>query len=397
MSENLNGTAVALAEATGGFGGFAQGGAGGGDGGHAMAEGTSMGGASADSTVDATGGDGGYVSEGGQGGRGGNASAVASSTATTQATSQANATGGRVGTVFNGGSIGRAGDAAATSSARATGAFGAASATSISRAGPNFGGSATSAGSAIASATASGATGTARADAMTRLSDNTRVQAVAVAPVTGAIAASTSRAEANAWAVQADHPVVPQDFLGGNQAYAAAVGAPGSAAYSSALAGDPHGSAIFESPGAEVMMYGAAGAAYAPDGSGSGTDKFVVNLAIRVDQQTFSSPEHFYLAFLDPVSTGDGFDQMTLNVRRGSSVLMAQSFATVAQAIAFFDDGTADLGFWTQTSDIQLALEFLISKPGDGFFVDVLAGTANSSIVPLPAAGWFFLTGMIAA
>ncbi|MGI9341626.1 MAG: hypothetical protein ACR2QV_02175, partial [Gammaproteobacteria bacterium] len=128
----------------------------------------------------------------------------------------------------------------------------------------------------------------------------------------------------------------------------------------------------------------------------STTDPFTSILDISLTPSALTNSD-LLIAFLDPVASGTGFDELRFQILEEENTVFDQTFVDVAHALAFFDDNVLNLGAWLAGEDGILDLRFrldIISSGGsDGFTIDFLAGTAQ---IPIPAAIAMFPAGLIA-
>ncbi len=340
------GLATATAEATGGRGGRAFGGTGGEVAGDAEATATGSAAAGAAAIATARGGEGGFG--GGVGRvRGGNAVARSSAAASGAgvATSSANASGGRG---LTGGS------ALATAEAAAASGEAAASADSATIGFVR----------AVRASGAAGVDGMANAQAYTAVTGPTRTLADAAG--FGAVAYATADPlDADVLALIADDRNVRLDF-------------------------NPDGAG----PGPVSDVFGQV----TLGGSGEGTGGVVTaSAAFTLDLAADRTDQTFLVGYADTASTGDGFDELSYSIDYEGTTLVAETFFSLAEANAFFNDRVQDLGTFSGiTGDLDLT--FTVSMRGlgvaDSYATSFVFGNATvGSGVPEPATAALLAAG----
>lgn len=322
----------------------------GGTGGDATSYANGLGGPTTDVTSSAQGGAGGHASDGYRSGRGGNASAnaVAQNYGTASVNARASANGGAAGGMDNiGGSA----------HARATGisAYGNGTATAVA----NSSGRLFTSVQASATASVQGNSGTADA------------YAAVAQPAPASLIASD--VQAAAYITGLPDAEVANAALAGNTQVMAGVYAGGSARF------------------VGLMMLGAGG--YHVGQNQYGQQTFTSSVSFSLDT-TQLAPKNLLLGFLDPTSSGNGFDQLYFQIFQEGVSVFDQTFNDLAEANSYFDDHLFDLGDWNQglEGDLDLAFNFTVtaSNAGDWYGVNMVVAQA----VPVPAAAWLFGSGL---
>jgi hypothetical protein len=366
----------------------------GGKGGAAVSAFTIIDGSAADlrGTVEATGGLG-AVGRGanGFGGDGGAASASISLTGVGVVRATGDATGGIGGQTSHLGTFAPGGNT--TSSATAVSANDEAIATANADAGTNFGTrpGGTASASAVSAAgayrransvaTAAGSLANATAEATTHGDDVISLKTYSNAPSLNATESITATAFAEA---------VISDFISLSVATAAASasGNPSELLQTVVLEGNPLSQAAL-SDSQSVILYAQQSVRHPSTASLTGASISTV-VDMEFDTETLSGQD-FLVAFLDPSSSGNGFDDLRFRIFEEESTVFDQSFVDLANALAFFDDSVLNLGAWSVgidgILDLRFQLDAIVSGPNDRFSVDYLAGTAA---VPVPPAVWLF-------
>lgn len=331
-------------------------------------------GGNATSTVDATSRGSGYayadsIAIGGDGSvAGGNASATATVTA---------GNGGAVTNVFVQGGIGTGdspdGSATAHSSATVRGVY--ASASPITRAEGGTGSSTAEINIADGPLTAGLVTVSApiAGDGTTRVRAYTEVDA----------------GMAQSWTGPA---LLPSTFLNFQSAARADI-LPSAAYIASAVLGNATVAAAID-PSSPGLLHAILGGGYAPDGVGIATT-YSSSIALSFDPEQLAGGDTLLLGLLDPVASGNGFDELRFRVVIEDVTVFDQTFSDAASALALFDDHVLDLGNWRTDLQGDLDLRFLLdltaSRPGDAFYTSFVATT-----VPLPSGVWLLGTAVAA-
>jgi hypothetical protein len=313
------------------------------------------------------------------GGNGGTANSTASATAggVAAASATAAATGGAAGARSGTSTLdGRGGNATATANSSG---LGQADASATATGGSNVFGSLSGSmnGSALARANSTGASGTAFARAFSGGVLVTSIRADAIAQV-----GSTVNAEA-----RAAYGSAAPDFslVAGVEAAAFVTGSPLPADIAVALAGNPNASAA-----GPVMILGALAAAYPANGSGA-TKTYTSDLSYSIHPSQLIASTPLRLGFLDPVSSGSGFDTLRLQIFKENVSVFDQTFGSLAAANAFFNDGVLDFGPSTNGVSGSLDLEMLMTYTshtiGDSFGVDFVTAVPEPGTAILLVAG----------
>jgi hypothetical protein len=241
-----------------------------------------------------------------------------------------------------------------------------------------------------ATGSAEGGAGVATAEAITSGGAIIRGHAMATAPVasTGSI-----RSRSDVLAYGNIGLGLPDDSFG-REAVAAFVSHPETETLNSALAGKAAVTAALA--GHDTVALALLGGAYALASDGSADDasgdQFTFTSTIEL---TLASPSEndILLGLLDPVTAGDGFDELRFQVFGETNPLLDVNFTDLASAVAYFDDNVIDLGHIFVGPDGNLDLSFQLdligTAAGSGFYFDFVASTAA---VPLPASVWLILT-----
>jgi hypothetical protein len=230
-------------------------------------------------------------------------------------------------------------------------------------------------GSALARANSTGTSGTAFARAFSGGVLVTSMRADALAQV-----GSTVQAEARAVYGQ---PAPDFALASGLQAAAFVTGAPLPGDVAASLAGNPNAGAA-----GPVVILGAILAAYPANGSGA-TKTYSADLSYSVDPSQLSAATPLRFAFMDPVSSGNGFDTLRLQIFKENTSVFDQSFGSLAAANTFFNDGVLDFGLSTNgvsgSLDLEILMTYTSHTVGDSFGVDFLTA------VPEPGTGGLLL------
>jgi hypothetical protein len=137
-----------------------------------------------------------------------------------------------------------------------------------------------------------------------------------------------------------------------------------------------------------VIVLGAMLAAYPSNGSGAART-YSADLSYSVDPSRLTAETPLRFAFMDPVSSGNGFDTLRLQIFKENTSVFDQSFGSLAEANAFFDDGVLDFGPSTSgvsgSLDLEILMIYTSHTVGDSFGVDFLTA------VPEPGAGSLLL------
>jgi hypothetical protein len=224
-------------------------------------------------------------------------------------------------------------------------------------------------------------------------------RAQGLAPVAGNLT-DYSTSESYAEAIAGTDTAVATGDYRGKEAFAVLVADPNAVAVSAALTGNSNVSTGFGDQ-ADAVLVGSLGAAYAtqffgdPDlGSGVSLTSTAL-LDLTIDLSSPFDEVDVVLGLLDPVSVGSGFDLLRYQVIGEGNLLVDQSFVDLAAAMAFFDDQFLDLGVVSVGSDglldLSIRLDLTGSRPGDGFYVNSIAGI---QVVPLPGTFWLLATGI---
>jgi hypothetical protein len=313
----------------------------------------------------------------GAGSNGGAATATSSATATAAGTvaATASAIGGNGGASSSGpGGVGGAANAAATAIG-----LGTTNATSTADGGNGIGRSLH--GAAVARSNSTGTGGNAQADAISAGGLTiVNVQTQAIAPTSG-----TSHAEARAGT---SNPARDASLAAGIQSAVFATATPTLTDVQSFFAGNVYSQPSFNLvddafPGNSSDIFGLVtmGAAYSESGSGNRTYTSTATFAIDLSLN-FNPAQRLVVALLDRNSQGVGFDSMTFTITREGTMVVNQTFNTLATALAFFDDELLDLGSngplnVSGNLDLIFGLSLTTNDAGAGFQFDLAFGNSS--------------------
>jgi hypothetical protein len=105
------------------------------------------------------------------------------------------------------------------------------------------------------------------------------------------------------------------------------------------------------------------------------------NLPIRANTD-------FLFGFESQGSLGTGFDSVMLDVFVNGVLAYERSFATLADAQAFFTDSPVDIGIGPGSpATVELVYDLTASQISSGLQFDFAFGSATASAVPGPVAG----------
>jgi hypothetical protein len=128
---------------------------------------------------------------------------------------------------------------------------------------------------------------------------------------------------------------------------------------------------------------------------GGGGRHYEGELEIQLSSDSLSEDTQLRLAFLDPTSTGAGFDALHLQLEGNGQLLFARDFLDLASAQAALDDDLYDLAlvelFDADLLSLVLSFQLDIGAAQTGFVAEfaLLAHT-----VPEPALPWLALVGV---
>jgi hypothetical protein len=135
--------------------------------------------------------------------------------------------------------------------------------------------------------------------------------------------------------------------------------------------------------------------------SSGGSILFGGALSMTIDVTDILASDRLMLGFLDPESSGSGFETLRFRIERDEFVLVDQSFADAGEAIAFFDDALLDLGalpedelaFENPNTQLDFSFEVRAADPTSGFSMNfVVAGT---QAVPEPNTAFLLGFGLL--
>ena len=127
-------------------------------------------------------------------------------------------------------------------------------------------------------------------------------------------------------------------------------------------------------------------------GTGSG-GTLESEIALSIDLTQIVSLSNLQIHFLNPVTSGNGFDSLTFQIFRENIIVESDTFTDVASATDFFTDHTLDFGPAGSGVTGNLDLEFLVtltgSQPSGGF------GLSYTAAVPEPETVGLLLSGIV--
>ena len=306
-------------------------------GGAASAIANPIGGRDVTATAVAHGGAGGGASGTGVGGAGGAASASAGASS---------ATGGDV-----------------TANARAVGG---ASATAIGAARATATATVVEGGKAAALAEATGSSGQAEATAITAQGTSylNRIKADATAPATSGEAVMQSNADTSELYAFGD--------AGGSASFALGTSEPDPTAVADELQTHPNLAAKFAGPSAVVFGAGVQGASYVA--ALGGTQEYANTLTFVLNPTSLGD---LTLGLLDDQAQGAGFSSLVFTVSAGGATEVNQTFHSLADANAYFNDQALDFGPVSGVADLEVTvrLDVTMDAAGQGFANDFLLGS----------------------
>lgn len=154
--------------------------------------------------------------------------------------------------------------------------------------------------------------------------------------------------------------------------------------------------ALYGGEPVDVLLIGAFAGAY-PEG-GAGTGYFRGSVDMSFDTATLAaSGAALQVGLFAPVVGGAGFDELQFRIYREDELVLDETFLTLTEALALFDDEVLDFGPWagvtTGDLDLRFEMDLWLSDPADAFGFNFLA----MSQVPAPPAAWLFGSGVAVA
>src|SRR5262249_2693022 len=119
---------------------------------------------------------------------------------------------------------------------------------------------------------------------------------------------------------------------------------------------------------------------------------------LSVDLEQVELGNELLLGFVDPQSSGAGFDTLRFRAAKEGVEFLDITFNDIIEATAYFDDQLltfSDLRSGVEDGALNLSFIFEteVSDFDDMFRTDFIA---SARVVPLPASGWFFLAAVAA-
>jgi hypothetical protein len=251
-------------------------------------------------------------------------------------------------------------------------------------------------GVAQAKAQTTGTTGTAMASATSAGDLIINLATTSSAPTSG-----TSQAQAHASVTNilpAMSAAPDADDAVGIESAVFAVGAPKLSDAQSYFAGNPVSRGFFNLPddtsaglNSDLLGLVTMGGSYGEGTTGSRICTSSATFAI--DLSSLPNPrQDLVLALLDTNAQGGGFDSMTFTVSREGSLVVNQTFATVAAANAFLNDNVLNLGSngvgnVSGNLDLIFSLSLTTNDVGAGYSFDLLFGNATAASADFDADG----------
>jgi hypothetical protein len=167
-----------------------------------------------------------------------------------------------------------------------------------------------------------------------------------------------------------------------------------------ALAGNPNVALNFDVGGkSDVLGLIVLGGAYSENGFGV-SQTYVSRADFDLDMSSLlDNRKDLLVGLLDPAGLGTGFDALSFQIELEGLTVLDETFTNVAQALAYFDDETVNLGDWTamlspdNVMNIGFMLSLTTNDAGAGFHTDLMFG--NSRVIPVPPAVWLFGSGLL--
>jgi hypothetical protein len=167
-------------------------------------------------------------------------------------------------------------------------------------------------------------------------------------------------------------------FVSSGQAVAIDTGAPNAASTSAVLSANPNISTAF---GASPTFFAIEelGGAHASGGSG-GSQTSKSTLILTVDLTQLSVRHDLRVGLYNPVSTGAGFTNLTLDLYADGTDVVHKAFTSVSAAKTYFTDDPLDLGSLAtgplsgNTLTVQAVLQVTTASAGSGFYAGLIIG-----------------------
>ena len=144
--------------------------------------------------------------------------------------------------------------------------------------------------------------------------------------------------------------------------------------------------------GANTIAVFTESGAYSANGTGN-SRIYTTNVSLSVDLSQLASLDHLRFSFSAPQSTGNGFDSLTFQILKESSLIENQTFATLSAANAYFGGTTLDFGVINSgvigTLDLQFNMSLTSHTVGDSF--QFTGGVAN---IPEPGSVSLLVIGL---
>jgi len=144
-------------------------------------------------------------------------------------------------------------------------------------------------------------------------------------------------------------------------------------------------------PGATSDIFGLAtmGASNTEGGSAA-SRTFTSSITYAIDLNFMFNPrQDLIVGLLDTNVEGNGFDSLNFQVTREGTVIVNQTFLTVADAVNYFDTKALNLGSNNQFNvsgdlDLVFTMSLTTNDVGAGFYFDMVFGnsTLNSALIP---------------
>jgi hypothetical protein len=201
------------------------------------------------------------------------------------------------------------------------------------------------------------------------------------------------------------------EFTDDYHSFTHAVVIPDQAVADAILANSGLGDVFVDDAEADILAIGSMGGR-AGEISGGSASVVINNLFdLVLDVEDFYDDKHLMIGFFGAQSTGNGFDEMLLDLRSGDNTIVDETFSTLQQAADFFDDALFEYGPMSELGDnFRLELEFslTLSDAADSFEFEFVYGNAdprgnplknnsgNLSAIPEPASGMLLCFGTLA-
>jgi hypothetical protein len=116
------------------------------------------------------------------------------------------------------------------------------------------------------------------------------------------------------------------------------------------------------------------------DQNGSGSETIDSSMSLMFNRSQLANPQDLTLGLYGGTTTGAGFHSMTFDVLVNGVDVLDQSFKSAAAAAAYFQNHVLDLGAISTLEggayELQVSLSETITKPGSGFYGNIIAGSA---------------------